>query len=861
VLDRRDRDALPRLRPLPRWTSALPAQPGPLIGREADLRFVCGRLRDPDVRLVTLTGPAGVGKTRLAIRAAEQLSRRFTDGCCFIDLAPITDPDLMPAAIAQRLGLRDRSGTASSLSLLIEALQDSQVLLVLDNFEQILPAAPTLATLLTACPSVSLLVTSRTSLNLRWDHELSLAPLATPLTDGGGSGVAGANRAPRSALDTFPAVRLFLERAAAVRPDFKLTEENAPILAAICARLDGLPLAIELAAAWLRTVPPHALLTRLESTSGGLDVLVGGPRDLPERQRALRTAIDSSYERLSPEERALFRRLSVFAGGCTLDAAAHVMNDQWNAIAAGGEDAAPSAAPALELLNSLVAKSLLRTDEGVGGESRFRMLETVRQYARERLIEAGEQPAIRRAHAHWCLALAETEGTRPIDPDHEGRLARLAEEHDNLRAALDACLNLDTVDADERCTGARIAVALVLFWHHHGHLQEGRRWLGAALTFELPPAVRAGSLRGLAFITGEQGDIAGASGLLEEAIAISRREDDHPGLADALNRLGLYAAYAGDYARAHAYFDECLAVLRAVGDKRAIADVLVSLALTYSYEGNDRSARPLLEECLALYETSSGKDASAWVLRGLGMVARAEGDYPAARRWFGRSLAGFRAQGGTYAVATVLMHLAITAHAEGKPDEAATLYAESLRLNRPLDNDQDIALCYTALAHLAVSTAPAQAARLLGAGESLRGRLGIPLRAYQQTHQGETESLLAAALGEDKLAAERAAGNGLSPQEAFDVAIAVASSLAHGTDQTPAPPLPTGGRPRLTARQAELLCLVAAGLTNREIAATLSLSLGTIERHLANVYLKLHLSGRAAAAAYAVSHGLVASRP
>lgn len=805
---------------------------------------------------MTITGPAGVGKTRLAIRAAEQVRRRFADGCCFIDLAPIADPDLMPAAIARRLELRDRAGTDSSLSLLIDALQDSQVLLVLDNFEQILPAAPTLATLLTACPSVSLLVTSRASLHLRWDHELSLAPLATPPGDGGTAGGTGPHHTSRAALDTYPAVRLFLERAAAVRPDFKLTEENEPIVAAICARLDGLPLAIELAAAWLRTIPARALLTRLEHP---LDVLVGGARDLPDRHRALRTAIDRSYERLSPEEQALFRCLSMFAGGCTPDAAARVMDEQLSAITLAGENAPPSGARVLELLNSLAAKSLLRAEESAGGEPRFRMLETVREYARERLIEAGEQAATRRAHARWCLALAETAGARPVDPDQKHRLARLAEEHDNLRAALDACLNLETMDNQERCIGARIAVALTHFWHHHGHLQEGRRWLGTALTFALPPAVRAGALHGLAFITGEQGDVAGASGLLMEAITISRQEGDRANVAAALNRLGLYAAYAGDYARAHACLEEGLAITRHVGDKRSISDVLVCLALTYSYEGDDRSARPLLEECLALYETSSGQDASAWALRGLGMVARAEGDFPAARRWFGRALTAFRAQRGTYAVATVLMHLAITAHAEGKPAEAAALYAESLRLNRPLDNDQDISLCFTALAHLAVTTAPAQAARLLGAGEALRARLGVPLRAYQQSHQREADALLAAALG-GELAAERAAGRAMAPNEAFDLAAFVAETLAGGSAPAGEPP-PARVRPHLTPRQAELLCLVAAGMTNKEIAAALSLSLGTVERHLANVYLKLRLSGRAAAAAYAVGHGLVAPHP
>jgi len=427
-------------------------QPTALIGREAELAVVRRQLREADRRLVTLTGPAGVGKTRLALAVAETLLDDFRDGVHFVSLAPLTDPDLVFAAIAQVVGVPEARGRSRTQGV-IANLRGKQVLLVLDNFEHLLTTAPGLAELLAGCPEVKLLATSRASLRLRWEHEQPVLPLALP-EEG--------RMADLEAVSRSAAVALFVQRAEAVRPEFALAPADAPTVAAICRRLDGLPLAIELAAARIRVLSPQELLARLEHS---LAVLTGGARDLPTRQQTLQQAIAWSYDLLTTGEQALFRWLGIFSGGCTLEAVECVCQ------AAGG-----STADAFEGLASLLDMNLVQRVETRPGEARFTMLQTIREFALERLAAARETKTVRRWHMEYFLGIAEEAEPRLRGRESYRWLTRLEDEHGNLRAAL-ACSLTDAAEAE---TGLRLAGALSFFWMRRGYHSEGRMWLGRA---------------------------------------------------------------------------------------------------------------------------------------------------------------------------------------------------------------------------------------------------------------------------------------------------------------------------------------------------------------------------------------------
>jgi len=434
----------PPLRSLDRRASNLPAQPTALIGREREVAAVCQLLRRADVRLLTLSGPGGVGKTRLALQVAAEMLDEFAHGASFVALAPISDPGLVVSTIVQTLGLREVSGQPL-LDMLKAYLHPKQRLLLLDNFEQLLAAAPLLADLLTACPQLKLLVTSRAVLHLSGEQAFPVPPLTLPELQQ----LPPAEADLVTSVSQYEAVRLFIARAQAVKPDFQVTTANAPAVAEICYRLDGLPLAIELAAAWVRLFPPQALLARLSSP---LTLLTGGGRDLPERQQTLRQTLDWSYNLLDAGEQILFARLGVFAGGCTLEAAEAVC--KW---------AGDLSVEVLDGLASLMDKSLLQQEEGRDGEPRFTMLETIREYAREQLERSGELDNVQQQHAAYYLALAEQAADR------------LAIEHDNFRAALQWGLEHDA-DA-----GLHLAGTLPVYWQRRGDLTEGRSWLQALL--------------------------------------------------------------------------------------------------------------------------------------------------------------------------------------------------------------------------------------------------------------------------------------------------------------------------------------------------------------------------------------------
>src|SRR5215208_2755382 len=481
----------PPLNTLEARRNNLPAQPTALVGRERELEEVLALVRNPAVRLLTLTGPGGTGKTRLGLQAAAELTDEFEDGVFFVALAAISDPVLVAPMIARTLGLTE-SGNQPPEDLLKGYLRHRQVLLLLDNFEQVLGAGSLLDTLLSAASGLKVLATSRTPLRLYGEHEFPVPPLSLPDPE---------SLPPVELLTRYEAVRLFVERAMALRPDFSLTEENAPAVVEICARLDGLPLAIELAAARTKLLPPQALLSRLGNR---LKLLTGGARNPPERQRTLRNAIEWSHDMLDEGEKTLFARLAVFSGGSTLEAIEVVCDAEGDLPV-----------DALEGVSSLLDKSLLGREEASDEQSRFVMLETIHEYAREKLRESGEAEELGRAHAQYYLALAEE--AELVGPEQAWWLERLEAEHDNLRAALNRSL-----EAGDSGTALRIGGAVWRFWYVRGHFSEGRRWLASGLSGgEMAPVgVRARALLGLGELALWQGDYTRAAEDLEASLTL-----------------------------------------------------------------------------------------------------------------------------------------------------------------------------------------------------------------------------------------------------------------------------------------------------------------------------------------------------
>jgi predicted ATPase/DNA-binding XRE family transcriptional regulator len=726
------------------YSSGMPTPATRLIGREAEIAALVRLIQREGLRLVTLTGPGGVGKTRLALAAADALRAAFPDGVAFVDLSALRDPLLVGPTVARGLGLRE-GGIRDPRAALVAFLRDRRALLVLDNVEQVIEGAPLLADLMTASPWLCILVTSRTALRLRGEQVFPVAPLPLP----------GAATAPTpQALLRSAAVALFVERAHTMTPDFAFTAANAAAVAAICVRLDGLPLAIELAAARVDLLPPPALLARLERR---LPLLTRGARDLPERQQTLRAAIDWSYRLLHVGEQALYRRLAVFVGGCTIDAVEAVCG-------VGGELAVDS----LDWLGTLVGQHLLRQREGAGGAPRFAMLETIREHARELLAESGEEETVQRRHATYFATLAEAADAALTGPEQAAWLARLEEEHDNLRAALQWM-----VAQGEAGAALRLAASLWRFWEGHGHLGEGRRWLAATLA--LPGggdrALRARALRGAGLLATWQGDYATARALHAESLALYRALADRDGVGHALENLGMVAHEQGDFAAAAALHTESLAIRRGLGDRRNVASSLNNLGLVKRALGDYPSARTLHAEGLALHRILRDDQGIGNELTNLGMLAYLTGDYAAARALHEESLAIRRALGDRRGVAISLGNLGRVAYRQGNHTAARALHAESLQLRQAL-GDATMPEGIEGLAAIAGARGEvARAARLLGAAATLRAAIALRQFADERADQ---EEWVARVRGEsaaiDWDAAWRA-GAALSPEEAIAEAL------------------------------------------------------------------------------------------
>ena len=685
--------------------SNLPVSRTGFVGREKEAAAAGELLLRPDVRLVTVTGPGGIGKTRLAVEVASMLSEKFSGGTYFVPLSPLSDPGLIAAVIAQTMGLRG-TGSQSPLEILKESLRDSlgtPMLLLLDNFEHLLPAAPTVAELLVMGPNLKILVTSRAALHLYGEHEFLVPPLGLPDP---------LCVPPVEDLPRYPAVALFVQRAVAAKPDFELNRENAAAVAEICAQLDGLPLAIELAAARVKVLSPASLLARLASR---LQLLTGGARDLPQRQQTLRAAMDWSYDLLNPAEQKLFRRLSVFVGGCNLEGVEAVCDTK------GDLDL-----DLLDGMGSMVDKSLVLQVPATGGEARFSMLETIREYAREKLEVSGEEAPTKRAHAAYCLVLAEEAPAEQTGTQSAGQMGHFVAEHGNFRAALEWLT--DTGDAE---WGLRLGAALFRFWEAREYLTEGRTRLGKLLKLPraaAPTKFRARALFAAGVLGGAQGDYAAADELVGESLDIARQLDDGQGVAVSLNALAVLAQDRGDIAAAHALFEESLAVWRELGDSKDVARALSNLANVATLQGDHARASSLYEECLAIFQGLGDRTGVAWSLNSQGDVARDRGDAPAARELYGQGLAIFRELGDRWGIAGTLADLGSMAREERDFSAAHSLYRESLKIFQELEHKRGIARLLECFACVAAAQYHSERAlRLAGAAAALRQNIGAPL--------------------------------------------------------------------------------------------------------------------------------------
>ncbi|MCE7988095.1 MAG: NACHT domain-containing protein [Caldilinea sp. CFX5] len=811
----------------------LPARLTSLLGREGAIEELCQRLARPDRRLVTLTGAGGSGKTTLALAVARTLvattTPLFPDGIYFVNLAPIHDPALAPATLAQVLGVKEEAGKSRAASLQ-EFLRQRRLLLVLDNFEQIITAAPLISDLLTACAALKIIVTSREVLRVRGEHEFLVPLLALPMPN---------QQATVAELHHFAAVQLFVERTQALKPIFVLDESNAAPVAEIVTRLDGLPLAIELAASHSKLLSPQAILARLQDR---FKLLRSNVRDLPDRQRTLRAAIDWSYDLLTPDEQTLFRRLAVFVGGRTLEAIEAVCNPQDH------PEIPQLAIDVLDGLTALMDKSLLYQTEGSDGEPRFLMLVTIYEYAVERLVESDEHDAITQKHARYYLRLVESSELALRSTNQLWWLNRLEVEHTNFQSALQWAL-----EQADPTLALQLGSVLWRFWEVRGYLAEGRIWLQRILQKAGgPPPLQAKVLIGVGALARAQGDyeeaiahlegalhlwqtlndqigisnalthlgrVLSAQGqynqavaLLEQGLALRRAVGDQRRIADSLLYIGIATKVLGNYARAQTLFEESLAIRQALADQQGIAESLESLgSLAYDQNNLDRAlhffeqcltlrkrlgdkpniahsinsvgrvahtrgdyakARQLFTESLTLHQEMGNKHGIANALNNLGCVAADENDLPQAYHYFQQSYNYFAEQSNKYGIALTLNNLALTNRMKGNLGQAQAQYRQALLLNQELGNLQRTAEVLTGIGTVAgIQGELEKAARLFGFAEALVEQAGASLPPSDLNNYLEQKAAVRSQMGEEQFMVSWLAGQAMTLKQAIEYAL------------------------------------------------------------------------------------------
>jgi predicted ATPase/DNA-binding XRE family transcriptional regulator len=781
-----------------------------LIGRERELAQVTDFLLRDDLRLLTLVGPPGVGKTRLALQVAWNMLAHFNDGVFFVSLALARDVPILFATIAQALGQR-QPGSEDALSDVAQALSNKRMLLVLDNFEQLLkptsrqssaeqePHASTTALavvrLLESCPHLKVLVTSREELFVHGEQQFVVPTLALP----------DVTTSFDRLLD-FPSVALFLERASAVMPDFKLTQENAPNVVAICTRLDGLPLAIELAAAQSKALSPSTMLSRLDRR---LAALTRGPYDLPVRHQTLRAAIDWSYDLLTPEEQVLFARLSVFAGGSSLAAVETVASPMSLGSQSPPAQEVIASGSTSDLLKALLDKSLLQQTEGVNGEPRYHMLETIREHSSERLEASGEADDLQLRHANYYLDIAEEAEPHLNGQERKTWLDHIEQEHDNLRAALEWTLSTSHYDL-----AGRIAGALRRFWDARGYWSEGRRWLHLVLanSESLTASVRANAamgagrlayfqddnqqaqtlfeeslslyrqiedkhglaevLSGLAYLAARQGKHSVATDLLEESLSASRDLGDAASVARTLGNLSMLAIDTGDYERAERLQRESLAMFRSLNDRWGTAVSLEHLGQLAAEQANFNQAISLLEESLALNLELGEKGHTAWVLGDLGIATLAAGEYERSLSAYEEASRLFLDLGDKSGWAISLFMRGLALAYQGHLQAARSSFKESIHAYLAIQDQAGCAPAIDGLAFVAVAANnPLRAATLAGIAEMLRGETGYRVQLIEQALHERTLADLRAVLEQNALAHALLDGRTTSLHHAFAFAL------------------------------------------------------------------------------------------